>query len=155
MGTKTCPAVRGATNWYSTAFNPMTKLFYVMAVEDCNIYRQSERGGYVPMRDPSSPPEKYLRAIDIESGRIGWEIPQVGPPESNYSGVLSTAGGLVFYGETGGSFAAVDAASGKTLWHFNTGQEWRASPMTYLVNGRQHVAIAAGGNILSFALRER
>ena len=53
------------------------------------------------------------------------------------------------------SFAAVDAASGSALWHFNTGQEWRASPMTYLVNGRQHVAIAAGGNILSFALRER
>ena len=85
-------------------------------------------------------------------GRIAWEVPQVGPPESNYSGVLSTAGGLVFYGETGGSFAAVDAATGKTLWHFNTGQEWRASPMTYLVNGRQYVAIAAGGNILSFAL---
>jgi PQQ-dependent dehydrogenase (methanol/ethanol family) len=154
-GTKTCPAVRGATNWYSTAFNPATRLFYVMAVEDCNIYRQSGRGGYVPLRDPANPPEKYLRAVDIETGRIVWEIPQVGPPEGNYSGVLSTAGGLVFYGETGGSFAAVDAKSGQTLWHFDTGQEWRASPMTYLVNGRQHVAIASGGNILSFALAER
>src|SRR5262249_12990258 len=69
-GTKTCPAVRGATNWYSTAFNPATRLFYVMAVEDCNIYRQSQFGGYVPHRDPSEPPEKYLRAIDIENGRI-------------------------------------------------------------------------------------
>ena len=154
-GTRTCPAVRGATNWYSTAFNPATRLFYVMAVEDCNIYRQSGRGGYVPLRDPANPPEKYLRAIDIESGKIAWEIPQVGPPESNYSGVLSTAGGLVFYGETGGSFAAVDAKTGRALWHFNTGQEWRASPMTYLVNGRQHVAIAAGGNILSFSLADK
>ena len=44
-GTKTCPAVRGATNWYSTAYNPATRLFYVMAVEDCNIYRQSDRAG--------------------------------------------------------------------------------------------------------------
>jgi alcohol dehydrogenase (cytochrome c) len=155
LGTKTCPAVRGATNWYSTAYNPLTKLFYVMAVEDCNIYRQSERGGYVPSRDPSNPPEKYLRAIDIETGRIVWEVGQVGAPEGNYSGVLSTAGGLVFYGETGGSFAAVDAKSGQTLWHFDTGQEWRASPMTYLVNGRQHVAIASGGNILSFVLADR
>jgi PQQ-dependent dehydrogenase (methanol/ethanol family) len=153
-GTKTCPAVRGATNWYSTAYNPSTNLFYVMAVEDCNIYRQSDRGGYVPSKDPSNPPEKYLRAIDIETGRIVWEVPQVGAPEANYSGVLSTAGGLVFYGETGGSFAAVDAKSGQTLWHFDTGQDWRASPMTYLVNGRQHVAIASGGNILSFALAE-
>jgi alcohol dehydrogenase (cytochrome c) len=126
-----------------------------MAVEDCNIYKQSDRGGYVPSRDPSNPPEKYLRAIDIETGNIVWEVPQVGPPEGNYSGVLSTAGGLVFYGETGGSFAAVDAKSGKTLWHFDTGQEWRASPMTYLVNGRQHVAIASGGNIISFALADR
>jgi PQQ-dependent dehydrogenase (methanol/ethanol family) len=154
-GTKTCPAVRGATNWYSTAYSPVAKLFYVMAVEDCNIYRKSERGGYVPSRDPSNPPEKYLRAIDIESGKIVWEIPQVGAPEGNYSGALSTAGGLVFYGETGGSFAAVDARTGQTLWHFDTGQEWRASPMTYLVNGRQHIAIAAGGNILSFALADR
>ncbi len=151
-GTKTCPAVRGATNWYSTAYNPATRLFYVMAVEDCTLYRQAGNGGYVPSPDPANPPEKYLRAIEVETGKIAWEIPQVGAPEANYSGVLSTAGGLVFYGETGGSFAAVDARSGKTLWYFNTGQEWRASPMTYMVAGRQYVAIAAGGNILSFAL---
>ncbi len=56
-GTKTCPAVRGATNWYSTAFNPETRLFYVMAVEDCNIYRQAQLGGYVPLPDPSAPQE--------------------------------------------------------------------------------------------------
>jgi PQQ-dependent dehydrogenase (methanol/ethanol family) len=151
-GTVTCPAVRGATNWYSTAFNPATRLFYVMAVEDCNIYQQSQLGGYVPFRDPKAPPEKYLRAIDFETGKIMWEIPQVGPPESNYSGVLSTNGGLIFYGETGGGFAAVDAKTGKTLWHFETNQAWKASPMTYMMNGRQYVAIASGGNILSFAI---
>jgi alcohol dehydrogenase (cytochrome c) len=123
-----------------------------MAVEDCNIYKQAGFGGYVPLRDPSKPPEKYLRALDIETGKVVWEVPQVGPPEANYSGVLSTAGGLVFYGETGGSFAAVDAKTGKSLWHFPTGQQWKASPMTYAVNGKQYVAIAAGGNILSFAL---
>jgi len=56
-GTIACPAVRGATNWYSTAYSSTTNLFYVMAVEDCNIYRQG-RGGYVPMQDPANPPEK-------------------------------------------------------------------------------------------------
>jgi PQQ-dependent dehydrogenase (methanol/ethanol family) len=152
QGTRTCPAVRGATNWYSTAFNPDTRLFYVMAVEDCNIYRQTQNGGFEPYRDPKDPAEKYLRAIDIETGRIVWEAGQTGPPEANYSGVLSTAGGLVFYGETGGSFAAVDAKSGRTLWHFNTGQQWKASPMTYVTGGRQYVAIASGGSVLSFAL---
>src|SRR5437764_12404558 len=80
-GTKTCPAVRGAINWYSTAYNPITKFFYVMAVEDCNIYRQSDRGGYVPSPDPSNPPEKYLRTIEIETGKIVWEVPQAGAPE--------------------------------------------------------------------------
>ena len=154
-GTLACPAVRGATNWYSTAFHPETKLFYVMAVEDCSIYRQSKLGGYVPLLDPANPPKKFLRAIDIGTGDISWEVPQIGAPEANYSGVLSTAGGLVFYGETGGGFAAVDAATGRSLWHFETGQEWKASPMTYVVNERQYVAVASGGNVLSFALAER
>lgn len=150
-GTKVCPAVRGATNWYSTAYNPAAKLFYVMAVEDCNMYRAAG-SWFVPYNDPANPPEKVLRALDIETGKIVWEAPQVGAPEANYSGVLSTAGGLVFYGESGGTFAAADAKTGKTLWHFPTGQAWKASPMTYTVKGKQHVAIAAGGNILAFAL---
>ena len=151
-GVKTCPAVRGATNWYSTAFNPDAKLFYVMAVEDCSIYKQAQNGGYEGYRDPSDPGLKYLRAFDISTGEIAWEIPQIGPQEANYSGVLSTAGGLVFYGETGGGFSAVDARAGKTLWTFKATQPWKASPMTYMMNGRQYVAIASGGNILSFAL---
>ncbi|HWC00534.1 MAG TPA: PQQ-binding-like beta-propeller repeat protein [Bryobacteraceae bacterium] len=154
QGTKACPAVRGATNWYSTAFHPAARLFYVMAVEDCSIYRQAHDGGYEPYQAPADPPEKYLRALDIETGKIVWEVRQVGAPEDNYSGVLSTAGGLVFYGETGGGFAAVDAKTGRTLWHFETGQPWKASPMTYTVAGRQYVAIASGGNVLAFALPE-
>ena len=123
-----------------------------MAVEDCTIYRQSALGGYEPYRDPSDPPEKYLRALDFETGKLVWERAQVGPPEANYSGVLSTAGGLVFHGESGGGFAAVDAKTGETLWHFDANSVWKASPMTYMMKGRQYVSIAAGGNVLSFAL---
>ena len=153
-GTKTCPQVRGATNWYSTAFDPATRLFYVMAVEDCSVYRQTR--GYVPYLDPADPPRKFLRAIDIDTGAIAWEREEVGAPEANYSGVLATAGGLVFHGETSGSFNAADAKTGQSLWHFNANQAWKASPMTYLAGGRQHVAIAGGaGVILSFALAGR
>ena len=153
-GVKGCPSVRGATNWYSTAFSPATRLFYVMAVEDCSIYRQTSREsqGYEGVRDPNDPGLKYLRALDIETGKTMWEIPQEGPQEANYSGVLSTAGGLVFYGETGGGFAAVDAKSGKTLWTFRGNRPWRGCAMTYMLNGRQYVAIASGNNILTFAL---
>jgi len=154
-GVKTCPSVRGATNWYSTSFHPGTRLFYVMAVEDCSIYTQSQRGGYEGYRAPSDSGLKYLRALDITTGELAWEIPQIGPQEANYSGVLTTAGGLLFYGETGGRFAAVDAKTGKTLSTFKASESWRGSPMTYMVNGRQHVAIASGGNILSFALGDR
>ncbi len=154
-GIKTCPAVRGATNWYSTAFDPETNFFYVMTVEDCSIYKQSQRGGYEGYRDPSDPGLKYLRAFDISAGKVVWEVPQVGPQEANYSGVLSTAGGIVFFGETGGGFAAVDARTGKTLWTFKATEAWKASPMTYMMNGRQYVAIASGSNILSFALAGR
>jgi alcohol dehydrogenase (cytochrome c) len=152
-GVKGCPSVRGATNWYATAFNPDTKLFYVMSVEDCSIYRKSHNGGYEGYRNPADPGLKYLRAIDIHTGETAWEIPQQGPQEANYSGVLTTAGGLVFYGETGGGFAAVDARTGKTLWTFHGNQSWRGCPMTYMLNGRQHIAVASGSNILSFALR--
>jgi alcohol dehydrogenase (cytochrome c) len=150
-----CPSVRGATNWYSTAFNPDAKLFYVMAVEDCSIYRKSDKEseGYEGYRNPSDPGLKYLRAIDIQTGAMVWDIPQEGPQEANYSGVLTTAGGLVFYGETGGGFAAVDAKSGKTLWTVHGNQAWRGCPMTYMLNGRQYVAVASGSNILTFALK--
>ncbi|HVS52874.1 MAG TPA: PQQ-binding-like beta-propeller repeat protein [Opitutaceae bacterium] len=151
-GVKTCPAVRGATNWYATAFNPKTNLYYVMSVEDCSLYRMAQHGGFGPVNDPLDPAAKYLRAIDIETGDVRWEIEQIGPVERNYSGVLATASNLVFYGETSGGFAAVDAATGKTLWHFQAGATWKASPITYRVNGRQYVAIASGANILSFAL---
>jgi PQQ-dependent dehydrogenase (methanol/ethanol family) len=152
QGTVSCPAVRGATNWYSTAFHPATRLLYVMAVEDCSVYRKARLGGFSPYQNPDEPPRKYLRALQVDTGKIAWEIPQVGTPDANYSGVLSTDGGLVFYGETGGGFAAVNAATGKTLWHFEANQVWKGSPMTYKVKGKQYVAIASGANILSFAL---
>ena len=151
-GTKSCPAVRGATNWYSTAYYPATRLLYVMVVEDCSVYKKARRGGFLPYRNADDPPRKLLRALEVETGKIAWEIPQVGTPDSNYSGVLSTDGGLVFYGETGGGFAAVDAKTGETLWHFEANQIWKGSPMTYAVGGKQYVAIASGGNILSFGL---
>jgi PQQ-dependent dehydrogenase (methanol/ethanol family) len=152
--TLTCPPVRGATNWYSTAYNPSTRLYYVMTVEDCGYYRKAEDGGYGRYSNPADPAKKILRAFNIETGKAEWQIDMPGPVQSNYAGVLTTAGGLVFFGESSGGFAAVDARTGKYIWHFETNHFIKASPMTYAVDGRQYVAIAAGGNILSFALPE-
>jgi len=158
-GTKACPNVVGATNWFSSAYNPDTELFYVMALESCGIFTKSdawwERGksfyGGGTRRVPGETPERFLRALDIQTGKTVWEIPQVGG-EGGWGGVLSTAGGLVFFCDESGAFAAADAKSGKLLWHFYTNQPWHASPMTYAVDGKQYVAVAAGANFISFDL---
>jgi PQQ-dependent dehydrogenase (methanol/ethanol family) len=150
--TLTCPPVRGATNWYSTAYNPSTRLYYVMTVEDCGYYRKADDGGYGRYSEPGDPPKKILRAFNIETGKAEWQVDMPGPVQANYAGVLTTAGGLVFFGESSGGFAAVDAATGKYLWHYETNHAIKASPMTYEIDGRQYVAIASGGNILAFAL---
>jgi PQQ-dependent dehydrogenase (methanol/ethanol family) len=152
QGTVTCPAVRGATNWYSTAYSPVTKLYYVMTVEDCTTYIKAEDAGYRRYNNSADPAQKILRAFDIETGRVAWQVILSGPLQSNYSGVLTTSGGLVFFGESSGGFAAVDARNGKYLWHFETNHAIRASPMTYAIGGRQYIAIASGSSILSFAL---
>jgi alcohol dehydrogenase (cytochrome c) len=65
---------------------------------------------------------------------------------------MTTAGGLVFFADDSGSFEAVEAATGRPLWHFNTGQPMHASPMSYSVDGVQYVAIAAGSDVFTFAL---
>ena len=78
QGVKACPAVRGATNWYSTAYNPLTQLYYVMTVEDCSVYRKAHDGGYAPVDDPADRPIKVLRAFALETGKIAWEIPLIG-----------------------------------------------------------------------------
>ncbi|MCC6395255.1 MAG: PQQ-binding-like beta-propeller repeat protein, partial [Bryobacterales bacterium] len=158
-GVQVCPAVEGATNWMSTAYHPGTGLFYVMALERCGIYSKSpewwKQGesfyGGATRRVPDEKPRKFLRAIDIQTGTVKWELPQEGPGVT-WGGALSTAGDLVFFASDDAGFSAADAGNGKLLWHFAANQYWRASPMTYSVAGTQYVAVAGGPNILVFAL---
>jgi alcohol dehydrogenase (cytochrome c) len=158
-GTVACPSVEGASNWMSTAFHPGTGLFYVMALEKCNVYTKSsawwEPGksfyGGGTRKAPGDVPEKYLRAIEIKTGKIAWEVPQIGPGEG-WGGVMSTDGGLVFYGDESGALAAVNATDGKALWHFHTNQLWKSSPMTYMVDGKQYIGVSAGSQIIAFGL---
>jgi alcohol dehydrogenase (cytochrome c) len=65
---------------------------------------------------------------------------------------MTTAGGLVFFGDDSNSLEALDAQSGRLLWHFNTGQSIDASPMSYAIGNKQFVAIAAGSDIFTFTL---
>ena len=74
----------------------------------------------------------------------------VSPPSS---GLLATAGGLIFSGNREGYLMALDARTGKPLWKFRTGGVVIAPPITYLLNGKQYVAVAAGDSLITFALR--
>jgi PQQ-dependent dehydrogenase (methanol/ethanol family) len=162
QGSRVCPSVAGATNWPSTAFSPATGLFYLMAQESCSIFTKNSEWwkqgesfyGGGTRRSPGDVSTKYLRALDVQTGKVAWEIPDVGGGILQ-SGLMSTAGGLVFYGDsTGGAFVAADAKTGKPLWHFNTGQNWKAGPMSYAIDGKQYVGVAAGPTIMVFALPE-
>lgn len=158
-GTLICPGVNGATNWFSPSYNPETGLFYFIALESCNEYFASPRefvhgetyyntGTKLP---PGDHPQKMLLALSPSDGKEVWRYPQVGLANS-WGGTLTTAGGLVFFCDDSDSLEAVDAATGRPLWHFNTGQSFRASPMTYEVDGVQYVVIAAESDVFSFAL---
>jgi len=144
-----CP--EDATNWNATAFSPVTRLYYVMALEKCVV--KLSPGSWKKEPPKEEPGRKVLRALDIESGKIVWEKPQIGPTEGKRcAGVLATAGGLLFYGDPSGDFVAVDERDGKALWHFPTNGENKASPMTFMVDGKQFIAVAIGPNIVCFGL---
>lgn len=113
--------------------------------------------GYMGGAARPAPGETYtksLRALNIQTGEIAWDLPQVTTPATASAGVMSTASGLVFFGENSGSFMAADAANGKVLWDFPTNQTWKSSPMTYMFDNKQYVAIAVGQNVVAFALPE-
>jgi alcohol dehydrogenase (cytochrome c) len=157
-GNRVCPGAAGATNWMSPTYDPQTKLFYVTAREQCDVFSSSPQpyeaghayygSAYFP-NDDTEPFWGALRAIDPQSGKIKWEWKH---PSPTWSGVLSTAGGLVFTGDAEGNFIALDAASGKALWHFQAGGSVYSSPMSFAVDGKQYVAVAAGSTLFAFGL---
>jgi alcohol dehydrogenase (cytochrome c) len=160
--TYVCPGFQGGTNWFSTSFNPGTGLYYFQALERCNLFTKRnmewEAGkGFMGGAARPAPGEtftKSLRAISIQTGDIAWDLAQGSGPVTASAGVISTASGLVLFGENSGSFVAADAATGKVLWDFPTNQVWKASPMTYVFDNKQYIAIAVGQSIVAFGLPE-
>lgn len=161
-GTKVCPSQDGATNWFSPSYSPATGLYYFQTFEKCSIYQKTESVAWQAGKTylggsqrtaPDPKPERVLKALDIRTGAIKWELPQPGPAQS-WGGTLATSTGLVIFGAEGGELMAADAMTGKPLWSFETSQTWKASPMTYSFDGKQYIAAAAGPNILAFALQE-
>ncbi len=157
-GRRVCPSLEGASNWYSASFSPLTGLFYVQSNDKCGIFTRVDQA-WEPGKSfmggtfgaAPEPAQRVLRAIDIQTGKVAWELPQFGAVDS-WGGVLGTAGGVVVFGDDSGALSAADARSGKLLWSFQTSQVWKSSPMTYAFDGRQHVAVASGPSVLAFWL---
>jgi alcohol dehydrogenase (cytochrome c) len=158
-GTQACPGAIGATNWWSPSYSPQTGLFYVAAREECDVFiiptssPQFREGqifwGSTYAQASNQSNSGALRALDPHSGEVTWEFKYFSAPNA---GVLSTAGGLVFAGDNEGNILALDAKTGKPLWHFQTGAGIYGSPMTYAAGGKQYVVIPAGVGLFAFAL---
>lgn len=156
-GVAVWPGVTGGMNWYSPSYSPITGLLYVAAQEHGEIYFKTEAtykpgtnftgGGSKPI--PAERAYGAVRAIAPESGAIKWEYPLVSPP---WAGLLSTAGNVVFGGTIEGNFFALDARTGKHLWVFPAGGYIISNPISYLSNGKQQVAMAAGDVLIAFSL---
>ncbi|MBY0496257.1 MAG: PQQ-binding-like beta-propeller repeat protein [Cyanobacteria bacterium] len=94
-----------------------------------------------------------MRAIDASTGRRKCEFKFTQPTMAE---AMSTASGLVFAGDNEGNFMAFDSKTGTNLWRYSTGTPvWGAAPMTYVLDGNQHVVIASGTTLLSFALPDK
>jgi alcohol dehydrogenase (cytochrome c) len=175
------PGVQGGTNWYSPSFSPHTGFFYVSTWDNYSaISRKADPGPWKeykkyagngsrrapltqtgrinPAGRPVSPTyrtedEGYgaVRAIDPQTGDKKWDFKMVDYTES---GILTTASDVLFSGGREGNFFALDARNGECLWKTSLGGTVASGPMTFLVNGRQYVAVAGGAALYVFGLPE-
>jgi alcohol dehydrogenase (cytochrome c) len=175
--TPTFPGVQGGTNWYSPSYSPRTGLFYIPAWLDYSSIFFAEKADYRTgqgfhgggARSPiAGTPNPSLRpspvnvwtealgrgavlALDIRTGQKKWEFKM---HEVTDAGILTTASDLLFTGGREGYFFALDARNGELLWKGSVGGAICAAPITYELDGKQYVAIAAGHAIFVYGLRE-
>ena len=150
-GARMLPGANGGVEWNPMAVNPKLGIAYAANLHQPMTYHVEAAeypGGKLWLGGAFKviPGEKQwgrLAAVDLNTGKLVWKA-DVDQPLMG--GVLATAGNLVFTGEGNGQFNAYDAKSGKMLWTFQCGAGVNAPPTAYSVNGKQYIAVAAGGN---------
>jgi len=165
QGVYVYPALGGGSNFQAPSYSPQTGWMYlhyhdgggqyVSGPQDFEEGRQYQaRGGRGPAAPPAgaAPDTQGIMAIDPETGKVQWKFELV--QNSLTAGVLATGGGVVFAASAEGNLIALDAKTGKALWHFGAGAAIPAAPMSYSVDGRQYVAVSSAGVLYSFALPE-
>jgi PQQ-dependent dehydrogenase (methanol/ethanol family) len=162
------PTGGGGTNFQPPSYSPMTGLFYLEYSEAGEQYvsapqvpekgreylgRASAAPGGPPARGPNDPaPSAGIKAIDPETGKTVWDFKLFQGSLAN--GVLATAGGVLFASARDGNLIALDASTGKYLWHYQTGGNHAAAPISYAIDGHQYIALTAGNVLFSFTLPE-
>ena len=156
-GVRIMPGMGGGNNNAPPSYSPQTGLMYVSGIVEPILFilapqklREGvkwEGGQHLPL----GPATGTLTAIDVATGEIRWQTKT--EKRMLGTGTMTTAGGLLFYGEQQGLFHAADARTGKILWTARTGGRVRAPPVTWELDGRQYVAIAAGEALFAYALK--
>jgi alcohol dehydrogenase (cytochrome c) len=157
-GVRVCPANGGATNWYSPSYDPALHMFYFRSLEACAVIQSNVRpfvegrAYYASgIQTGGEAGKGYINAFDLDTLDFAWRSLQFGR-NKGWGGVMSTASGLLVFGDDAQNFVIADGRSGKPLWHFHVGELVHASPMSFAVDGTEYFAIAAGSDIFSFAL---
>jgi alcohol dehydrogenase (cytochrome c) len=153
------PGILGGTNWWSPTFDAQLELLFVPTLDQGSFFFASPNesleaydklfAGYTNYQEDLI---TAVKALELMTGRVRWQYTRPGRKDRNQmGGLLSTAGRLIFGGDNE-TFFALNAETGAQLWHFEVGGWVAAAPMSYEVAGRQYIAIAAGTNIVAFAL---
>jgi alcohol dehydrogenase (cytochrome c) len=156
-GVRVCPGAAGGKEWNPMAYHPGTGYAYVPVINNCAKFTSGKAffikgqpywGSALTLIDNQA--SGSFKAIEVKTGKSKWEVATRSPM---VAGVLATGGGLAFTGDAEGFFTAYDADTGKDLWHFQCGSGHHASPVTYLLKGRQYIAVCVGwgGWVAGFA----
>jgi alcohol dehydrogenase (cytochrome c) len=156
-GALVSPNQGGGQNWPPPSFSPLTGLFYANASRGFSVYylyedENDEKPQGWGGNDRGGWSEAMLQAIDYRTGKVAWSHTWTGS-SSVRSGVLSTAGNVLFAGDASANFVAFDAAKGVPLWHSGLHTSISNGPITYALDGGQYVVVGAGDSLYAFVLR--
>ncbi|MGA8596352.1 MAG: acido-empty-quinoprotein group A [Bryobacteraceae bacterium] len=147
------PSEAGGTNWFPPSMDPETGLFYVSVMRSAAVFYLTDTN---PKPEAWGGIDKFVwigpssvKALEAATGKTLWEH-MTGTGAR--SGLLTTAGKLLFAGDASGNALALDPATGRTLWHVNLNEPMENGPMTYEIDGRQYVLLAAGAKLFAFTL---